>query len=84
MSSEVGRKKHRKVAHDDDVVLFIRPGTGRHAGQASTGVEDCEGELLRAQRTPASPEKDLRIVPLQKFRAGPIDRSIGQVHELRF
>lgn len=38
-SGEVGRK-HREVVRDDEVVLFIRPGAGRHAGQANTGADE--------------------------------------------
>ena len=79
---EVGRE-HREVVRDDEVVLFIRPGAGCHAGQASTGEPVGEGEPLGAQRALASPEIDLGIVPLQELRPWPIRRSIGKVHELR-
>lgn len=78
---KVGRE-HREIVCDDEVVLFIRPGTSRHTGQASTGEPVGEGESLRIRRALASREIYLGKVPLQKLRALPVRWSIRQVHEL--
>ena len=39
MAREIG-SKHREIVRDDEVVLCIRPGAGRHVSQANTGRDD--------------------------------------------